>query len=76
MTDHNASKHIMTIVQLLANSADHARLSPMQAGILNQSVNELCKYDGNEFVRSFLAMVRDAHDVLSPNTAGKLAGYP
>jgi hypothetical protein len=76
MMDQNASKYVMAVVQLLANSADHSRLTPTQVDVLNQSVNELCKYDADEFVRRLLATLRDAHDVLTSDTAKRLAGYP
>jgi len=74
--DKAATDSILTIAQLLAKSADHSRLSPMNAHVLNQNVEALLKHDSDEFVRSFLGMVKDAHDVLTPNAAQKIAGYP
>jgi len=74
--DKAATDSILTIVQLLAKIADHSHLSPMQAHVFNQNVEALLKHDSDEFVRTFLGMVKDAHSVLTPNVAEKLAGYP
>jgi hypothetical protein len=72
--DKAATDGIVTIVQLLAKSADDSRLSPMQVHVLNQNVEALLKHDSDEFVRTFLGMVKEAHGVLTPNVVQKLAG--
>ncbi len=74
--DKAATDSILTIVQLLAKSADDKRLRPMDAHVVNQNVEALLKHDSDEFVRTFLGMVKQAHGVLKPNVAEKLAGYP
>lgn len=71
-----AIDHIVTIVQMLAKGADHKRLAPVQVNILNQNVEALTSYDSDEFVCKFLAMVREATGVLTPNVGGKLSKYP
>jgi hypothetical protein len=50
--DKAASDYILTIVQLLAKSADHSHLSPIRANVLNRNVEALLQYDGDEFVRT------------------------
>jgi hypothetical protein len=74
--DQAAIDYVLTIVQLLAKGADDRRLSPMKVDILNQNVEALTNYDSDEFVCRFLAMVRDATGVLTPNVSAKLIGYP
>jgi hypothetical protein len=64
---------ILTIIQLLAKSADDKRLPPLQAKVLNQSIEALIQYD-DEFVRRFLAMVRGAHGVLIPDVSAVKRG--
>jgi hypothetical protein len=61
-----AADQILTIVHLLAKGADHQRLSPMNTQALNQNVEALIQHDGDDFVRAFLARVRDATGVLTP----------
>jgi hypothetical protein len=48
----------------------------MRVDHLNKNVEALTGYDSDEFVCKFLAMVRDATDVLTPNVVGKLTKYP
>ncbi len=74
--DDVAIDRILTIVQLLAQGADDKRLSPNRVHALNQHVEALIQHDSDQFVREFLARVRDAHGVLIPNVSGKLIGYP
>jgi hypothetical protein len=74
--DDAAVDRILTIVQLLAKGADDRRLAPMQVSLLNQHVDSLTRYDSDAFVCRFLAMLRNAVGVLTPNVSGKLAGYP
>jgi hypothetical protein len=74
--DQAAIDYVLTIVQLLAKSADDRRLSPMRVNILNHDIEALMNYDSDEFVCKFLAMVRDARGVLTPNIATKLSQYP
>ena len=74
--DDAAVDRILTIVQLLAKGADDMRLAPMRVNALNKNVDELIRYDSDEFVRRFLAMVRDATGVLAPNMGQKLSQYP
>jgi hypothetical protein len=74
--DQAAIDYILTIVQLLAKGADDRRLSPMRVNILNQNIEALTNYDNDEFVCKFLAMVKDATGVLTPNIATKLSQYP
>ena len=74
--DQPTTDYILTIVQVLAKGADHNRLSPMRVDHLNKNVEALTGYDSDEFVCKFLAMVRDATDVLTPNVVGKLTKYP
>ena len=71
-----AADQILKIVHLLAKGADHQRLSPVNTQALNQNVEALIQHDGDEFVRRFLAAVRYAQGVLTPNVSGKLLGYP
>jgi hypothetical protein len=44
--------------------------------VLNQNVEALIKHDTEDFVREFLARVRDAHGVLNVTVAQKLLPYP
>jgi hypothetical protein len=74
--DQPTTDYVLTIVQVLAKGADHNRLSPMRVDHLNKNVEALTGYDSDEFVCKFLAMVRDAHGVLTPNIATKLSQYP
>jgi hypothetical protein len=74
--DDAAIDRILTIVQLLAQGADDKRLSPNRLHALNQHVEALIQHGSDEFVRRFLAAVRDAHGVLTPNVSEKLNGYP
>ena len=74
--DQAAIDYILTIVQLLAKGADDRRLSPMKVNILNQNVEALTNYDSDEFIREFLARVRDATGVLTPTMGQKLVIYP
>ena len=48
----------------------------MLVNALNQNVEALIKYDSDEFVCKFLAVVRNATGVLTPNVSGRLAKYP
>jgi hypothetical protein len=64
------------IVRLLAKSADDSRLSPNEVDVLNQNVTALIQQDRDDLVRAFLAAVKEAEGVLTPNVAQKLAGYP
>ena len=74
--DKAATDHVLKIVRLLAKGADHSRLSSTQVNILNQNVDALIAYEGDQFVCRFLAVVRDATAVLTPNVGGKLTKYP
>ena len=74
--DQAAIDYVLAIVQLLAKGADDRRLSPMKVNVLNQNIEALTHYDSDEFVCKFLARVRDAHGVLTPNIATKLSQYP
>ena len=74
--DDAAIDRILTIVHLLAQGADDKRLSPNRVHALNRNVEALVQHDSDQFVRRFLAAVRDAHGVLTPNVGRKLAGYP
>ncbi len=85
-----AADQILTIVHLLAKGADHQRLSPVNTHALNQNVEALIQHDHalnqnvealiqhdcDDFVRAFLARVRDATGVLTPHVAQKLSPYP
>lgn len=71
-----AAAQILTIVKVLAKSAGHQGIRPSEAAILNQNVEALIQHDGDEFVRAFLAMVREATGVLDPKVAKKLSQYP
>ena len=71
-----AADQILKIVHLLAKGADHQRLSPVNTQALNQNVEALIQHDGDDFVRAFLARVRDATGVLTPHVAQKLSPYP
>jgi hypothetical protein len=70
-----AADQILKIVHLLAKGADHQRLSPVNTQALNQNVEALIQH-GDDFVRAFLARVRDATGVLTPHVAQKLSPYP
>ena len=70
--DHAAIDRILTIVQLLAQGADDRRLSLSRVHALNQNVEALIQHDSDEFVRRFLAAVRYAQGVLTPNVSAKL----
>lgn len=74
--DKAAIDQILMIVHLLAKGAVDTRLSPEQISVLGQNVEALIKHDSDGFVREFLARVRDAHGVLTPNVSGKLILYP
>jgi len=74
--DDAAVDRILAIAQLLAKGADDRRLLPVQADVLNKSVESLIGYDSDEFVRKFLGAVKAATGVLTPNVGAKLAGYP
>ena len=71
-----ATDHVLTIVRLLAKGADGSRLSPNEIDILNQNVTALIQQDRDDLVRAFLAAVKEAEGVLTPNVAQRLAGYP
>ena len=73
--DDAAIDRILTILQLLAQGADDKRLSTNRVHALNWNVEALIQHDSDEFVRRFLAAVRDADGVLTPNVSGKLTGY-
>jgi hypothetical protein len=68
--------NVVTVVQLLAKSADASRLSPIQADVLKKNIEVLIEHDEDETVRKLLAAIRDAKSVLSPNLQERLAGYP
>jgi len=74
--DQTTIDYVLAIVQLLAKGADERRLSPMRVNILNLNIEALTNYDRDEFVCKFLARVREATGVLSPNIATKLSQYP
>lgn len=74
--DDAAVDRILSIVHLLAKSADDRRLGPVQRNLLEQNIEALIKHDSDGFVRQFLARVRDAHGVLTPTVGQKLLGYP
>jgi hypothetical protein len=74
--DKEAADRMLKIVELLAKGADHNRFSANDETLLKQSINDLVQYDQDKFVRAFLAGVRQASDVLSPNVMQKLAVYP
>jgi hypothetical protein len=44
--------------------------------ILNRNVTALIQHDREDLVRDFLAAMKEADGVLTPNVAQKLAGYP
>jgi hypothetical protein len=67
---------VLTIVRLLAKGADDSRLSPNEVDLLNQNVTALIQQDRDDLVRAFLAAVKEAEGVLTPNVAQKLATYP
>src|ERR1700676_5087918 len=69
--DQPAIDYVLTIVQLLAKGVDNRRLSPMKVNILNQNIEALTNYDSDEFICKFLAMVKNATGVLTPNVGGK-----
>jgi hypothetical protein len=71
-----ATDHVLTIVRLLAKGADDSRLSPSEVDALNHNVTALLQQDRDDFVRVFLAAVKEAEGVLTPNVAQKLASYP
>jgi hypothetical protein len=56
--------------------ASFRRLSSHSLAALNQNVEALIQHDGDDFVRAFLARVRDATGVLTPHVAQKLSPYP
>jgi hypothetical protein len=70
-----ATDHVLTIVRLLAKGADDSRLSPSEVDTLNHNVTALLQQDRDDFVRAFLAAVKEAEGVLTPNVAQKLASY-
>jgi hypothetical protein len=72
--DQAAIDHILTIVQLLAKGADDHRLSPTQRSVLYKNIEALIDHDSEEFVREFLARVRDATGVLSPDCGPEASG--
>jgi hypothetical protein len=74
--DQAVIDHVVTIVQLLAKGAAHKRLSPMQVDRLNKNVEALMNHDSDDFIDKFLAMVRGAAGVLTPNVGEKLTKYP
>jgi hypothetical protein len=74
--DTEVSEKIITIVQLLARSADYRHLDPTRANVLVDNIEALIKLDGDEFVRKFLAAIREAKSLLSPNLQSKLSSYP
>ena len=74
--DKEATVQVLAIVELLANGADHNRLAPNEESSLNQNVTALMQHDGDDFVRSFLAALKLASDVLTPDAIQKLAVYP
>jgi hypothetical protein len=71
-----AAAQILTIVKVLAKSAGHQGVRPLEAQILNQNVEALIQHDSDDFVRAFLAMVREAHGVLDLKVEKKLSQYP
>ena len=76
--EEKAADMIFTIVRMLSKAADSARLKPLDADALNRNVEALMLFDTDEFVRTFLAIVKDARGVLSRAVSNKLkaAGYP
>jgi hypothetical protein len=48
-----ATDHVLTVVRLLAKSADDSRLSPNEVDILNQNVAVLIQQDRDDLVRAF-----------------------
>jgi hypothetical protein len=62
---------ILMVVQLLAKSADDRRLSLMETYTLRGSVEALRQHESDDFVKHFLAAIKDAHGVLTRNKSQK-----
>jgi predicted nucleic acid-binding OB-fold protein len=53
---------------LLAQGSEYQRLKQTELTTLNQAVDALIKHDSDEFIRHFLAALRNAGNLGGPNT--------